>query len=1197
MLTYDSTDSLLLRVDVSTGEYLDFRYDADNRMERITDHADRSWGYRYTTGNLLEFVENPDGSTRQYHYENPDYPEALTGITDENGIRYASYGYDADGQANFSTLAGNVERVDVTYEPDGQRTVTNSRGYTSSYTVVSRLGMALPAQASGPGCAGCGLLNTSYQYDAANNVTRVTREGVITEYGDYDSKGNPGYMIEATGTSEERRTDYAYDPRFDNRVTRILSPSVIAPDPAARCTEDVDCRKTEYTYDSQGNRLTETSSGFAPDGTPVSRTTTYQYNGPLHQLSRIDGPRTDVNDITTLEYYADDQSEGANRARLRRVRAADGMLLRDDIVYTATGKIALEYRSNNILIEHAYYPGNDRLKSSTVHDLDSGNSSRTEWTYLPTGEVKSITTASLTPDATILIFGYDNARRVTNITDGLGNYVEYTLDTEGNRTGESIHDSTGMLGKALTRTYDAYNRLDISMSGADSYNPLEQADSDYSTIGNLDRQTDGNGVVTGYSYDNLNRLLSSTRDLGGLGATTRYGYDAADRLASVMDPADVETRYEYDDLGNLLSAISQDSGTIVYSYDAAGNVKTRQDAMGQLFSYSYDVLGRLTGVDTPGAADDITYNYDNCANGSGRLCSITRGSTTVSYSYDAFGKVVGHQQLSYTYDAASRVKTIAYPSGAVVTYSYDVAGQVSQVDLMADGTTTTLASGISYAPFGSSTDLVFGNGATLTQGLDTAYRLTSQSVPAVLDLDYALYDGNGNLRIRTDAFSGSSDFSYDTLSRLDTGSGPFGTRDYAYDLNGNRIQLISDGLITNYGYTPRTNRLERENSWIYTLDDNGNTTHKLTDDGLGFVYTYNSHNRLIAATARRITDYTGKGRNRTPVIDDVALATYAYNGLDQRVSKTLADGTLVQYLYGTDGALLAELDGTAVVQREYVYLNGQLLAVLDQTTRQLGGDETIVDNGTAPVGWTSNTSNKDYGADYLYSDGGSGSTVRWIPALDAGTYDVYVWYVRSPKYSDSVPFTINHNGLTDTMNMDQTTGGGSWQLLAGNITFNGSGSESVEVSDINGRTTADAVKFVNVSGGSKTTTTVSYVHNDHLGTPQAMTDETGDVVWRAMYDPFGKATVTVNNVALNVRLPGQYFDAETGLHYNYYRYYEPSIGRYLTSDPIGLGGGSNIYAYVGGKPLKYFDLFGLDAQMCYRPFYPIPQPYARHCFL
>ena len=153
-LTYDATGSQLLRVNVSTGEFLDFQYGANNLVERITDHVGRTWVYRYGTDDLLWFVDNPDGTTRQYHYENSDYPEALTGITDENGVRYASYGYDADGQANLSTLADNADRVDIVYEPDGQRTVSNSRGFKSTYTVVSRLGMALPAQTTGPGCAG-----------------------------------------------------------------------------------------------------------------------------------------------------------------------------------------------------------------------------------------------------------------------------------------------------------------------------------------------------------------------------------------------------------------------------------------------------------------------------------------------------------------------------------------------------------------------------------------------------------------------------------------------------------------------------------------------------------------------------------------------------------------------------------------------------------------------------------------------------------------------------------------------------------------------------------------------------------------------------------------------------------------------------------------------------------------------------------
>ncbi len=79
-----------------------------------------------------------------------------------------------------------------------------------------------------------------------------------------------------------------------------------------------------------------------------------------------------------------------------------------------------------------------------------------------------------------------------------------------------------------------------------------------------------------------------------------------------------------------------------------------------------------------------------------------------------------------------------------------------------------------------------------------------------------------------------------------------------------------------------------------------------------------------------------------------------------------------------------------------------------------------------------------------------------------------------------------------------------------------------------------------------------YVHTDHLGTPQVMTDENANIVWKAVYDPFGKATITVNTVELNVRFPGQYYDQETGLHYNYFRYYDPETGRYLTSDPIGL---------------------------------------------
>lgn len=84
-----------------------------------------------------------------------------------------------------------------------------------------------------------------------------------------------------------------------------------------------------------------------------------------------------------------------------------------------------------------------------------------------------------------------------------------------------------------------------------------------------------------------------------------------------------------------------------------------------------------------------------------------------------------------------------------------------------------------------------------------------------------------------------------------------------------------------------------------------------------------------------------------------------------------------------------------------------------------------------------------------------------------------------------------------------------------------------------------------------------HIHVDHLGTPKVLTDASGQVVWGADYSPFGKASITSQGPTFNLRFPGQYFDAETRLHYNWRRYYDPNTGRYISSDPIGLAGGIN----------------------------------------
>ena len=109
---------------------------------------------------------------------------------------------------------------------------------------------------------------------------------------------------------------------------------------------------------------------------------------------------------------------------------------------------------------------------------------------------------------------------------------------------------------------------------------------------------------------------------------------------------------------------------------------------------------------------------------------------------------------------------------------------------------------------------------------------------------------------------------------------------------------------------------------------------------------------------------------------------------------------------------------------------------------------------------------------------------------------------------------------------------------------------------------------------------VYYIYADHLNTPRQVVNQHNQVVWEwRQDDPFGNnVPVNANGFVFNLRLPGQYFDQETGLHYNYYRDYDPLTGRYVQFDPVGLAGGLNGYAYVGGNPISYTDPKGLVAQ-------------------
>jgi RHS repeat-associated protein len=119
-----------------------------------------------------------------------------------------------------------------------------------------------------------------------------------------------------------------------------------------------------------------------------------------------------------------------------------------------------------------------------------------------------------------------------------------------------------------------------------------------------------------------------------------------------------------------------------------------------------------------------------------------------------------------------------------------------------------------------------------------------------------------------------------------------------------------------------------------------------------------------------------------------------------------------------------------------------------------------------------------------------------------------------------------------------------------------------------------AAEVVGSSSGSDATKQVYFVHTDNLDAPRVIVDSGGTVAWRWESDGAGGAGVTGNVEIMSLRYPGQYRDSETGLHYNYFRDYDPQTGRYVESDPIGLHGGINTYTYAASNPLKYVDPTG-----------------------
>jgi len=230
---------------------------------------------------------------------------------------------------------------------------------------------------------------------------------------------------------------------------------------------------------------------------------------------------------------------------------------------------------------------------------------------------------------------------------------------------------------------------------------------------------------------------------------------------------------------------------------------------------------------------------------------------------------------------------------------------------------------------------------------------------------------------------------------------------------------------------------------------------------------------------------------------------------------------------------------------------------------------------------------------YYVQDGAPVDSFTWTPDIQsAGDYQLYARWTASSANSGAAQYTVVHGGGTSLVTVNQRQNGGQWNLLGTWSFAPGAGHQVTLTASSDGNVVADAIKLV---GTGPAPANLVYLHSDQIGLPQKITDATGGLVWDRVQDPFGRQVSLTNSggIDTSLRFPGQQADPDTGFAYNYFRDYDPTLGRYLQADPIGLAGGINRYAYVGGNPVRFADKLGLDpdgygTNSTEYPYYPGP---------
>ena len=802
-------------------------FNSTGQLIQETDRNGNTTTLAYTGGNLSTVTE-PAGRQLAYTYGTNGLVSSVT-----DGARTVNYGYDSNlNLTSVTSVLGGV--VSFTYD-SSHRLLTakdpicnltmGCNGSVNVYDSNGRVG-----QRTDP----IGNIAT-YSYISSWPLFTTTMTDALGHQTKYDyALGLPVDVIQAANTSSAATTAYAYDPASLG-VAAVTNPN---------------SETTTSTYDAKGNQLSTTD--------PLGNKTTYSYTSFAEPLTAQDP----LGIIVTYSYDA-----------------------------------------------------NGNLRSSSTPLAGTSSTQVNTYTYGDPSHPGDITSKT-DPTNRVWTYTYDLYGDRASSTDPLGNKATFVYDSLGRMTSSvsPLGNVTGGNPAAYTTTF-TYNAAREPLTVTDPIG--HQSLKEYDTAGHVTRSVDANGNVSTFTYDLDGRQTSATDGYGTAQATTnRIAFDPVGNVLSQTDGLNhTLASYTYDERNREATSADGLSRQTTYSHDGANRLIGGVDPLNRTTTYSYDSGGRLTGFSfSDGLTPSVAYTYD----ADGQVLTMVDGTGTTTNVWDSLHRLTqqadgaGHT-VGYAYDLAGRVASVAYPGGSCtsvpttlcVTRQYDSAGRPSSLQDWLSHTTT-----FGYDANSNVTGITYPNNVVASWTYNNAGQLTNISdvngANTILSLAY-LRDSNAQVTSEN-----SNSYGYDGLNQLTSGAG----LGYSYDAAGRLTQTVAGSTTTNLNYDNAdqltSTAVVGGTTTTFGYDAAGRRTTagstSLTWDQADHLLTYGSGNNYA---------YNGTGLRVSKTVAGQSEA-FVWDVVDG-LPLLLQDGS-TSYITGPGGLPVEQITGSTV----YYYLQDQL---------------------------------------------------------------------------------------------------------------------------------------------------------------------------------------------------------------------------------------------------------------------------------